>query len=46
MLLRGGIKPGDKVDVDVIDGRLVIEPERSADAAVDLTESDRVHADL
>ena len=46
MLLRGEIKPGDKVDVDVIDGRLVIKPEGSADAAVDLTEPDHVHADV
>jgi ATP-dependent Clp protease ATP-binding subunit ClpC len=46
MLLSGEMEPGDKVNVDVIDDRLVIKPERSADAVVDLTEPDGVHADV
>lgn len=44
MLLRGEVNPGDKVSVDVVDGHLVITAERNADSTVNLTESDRVHA--
>jgi len=43
---RDEIKPGDKVEPDVIDGHLVVPSEGSVDATVDVTEPDDVHAHL